>query len=326
MPKLITTSAGRSRARPGSRRVASRTSARHGRGGRRPTPPRARGAIAAAVGHVVHGIGDEREAVEPDPGDDLDEAVGDRQSERDRERTCRARPVARMRVGVGMGVRVHDTESITEASAAAGACPYDRAVTRVLYGLGRACVRFRWPVIAAWIAVAVVLHVAAASAGQDWNDNLTLPGTGSTRATDLLQERLPAAGLREHPDRASRTRTARSATPASKDAIDETVKNLKAMPHVIRVVSPLDPDASALLSKDRRSPTSRSRSTSAPGDTATRRPRRSSTPPTRRKDAGLERRVGRLRRPEALEARDRVERGDRARGRGGDPRCSRSAR
>ena len=29
-------------------------------------------------------------------------------------------------------------------------------LTRVLYGCGRACVRFRWPVIAAWIAVAVV--------------------------------------------------------------------------------------------------------------------------------------------------------------------------
>jgi hypothetical protein len=64
-------------------------------------------------------------------------------------------------------------------------------LTRVLYACGRACVRFRWLVIAAWIAVAVVLHLAAASAGEDWTDNLTLPGTGSTRATDLLQERLP---------------------------------------------------------------------------------------------------------------------------------------
>ena len=64
-------------------------------------------------------------------------------------------------------------------------------LTRVLYACGRACVRFRWPVIAAWIAVAVVLHLAAASAGEDWTDNLTLPGSGSTRATDLLQERLP---------------------------------------------------------------------------------------------------------------------------------------
>ena len=53
------------------------------------------------------------------------------------------------------------------------------------------CVRRRWAVIAVWLVVAVGLHLWAASLGQQWNDNLTLPGTGSTRATDLLQQKLP---------------------------------------------------------------------------------------------------------------------------------------
>ena len=83
-----------------------RATGRQARGPRRSERERDR----AAVGDVVHGIGDQREAVEPDPGDDLDEAVGDRQSERDRERTCRARPVARMRVGMRVRVRVHDSK------------------------------------------------------------------------------------------------------------------------------------------------------------------------------------------------------------------------
>ena len=109
--------------------------------------------------------------------------------------------------------------------------------------------RFRWPVIAAWIAVAVVLHLAAASAGEDWTDNLTLPGTGSTQATDLLQERLPQQAYGSIPI-ALRDPNGTIGDSASKAAIDSTVKNLNAVPHVIRVVSPLDPGASALLSKD----------------------------------------------------------------------------
>jgi len=65
------------------------------------------------VGDVVHRVGDQGEAVEPDPCDDLDEPVGDGQAERDRERPCRSRPVARMRVGMRVRMRVHHTEGIT---------------------------------------------------------------------------------------------------------------------------------------------------------------------------------------------------------------------
>jgi putative drug exporter of the RND superfamily len=93
-------------------------------------------------------------------------------------------------------------------------------LTRVLYACGRACVRFRWPVIAAWIAVAVVLHLAAASAGEDWTDNLTLPGTGSTRATDLLQERLPQQAYGSIPI-SLRDPNGTIGDSASKDAIPE---------------------------------------------------------------------------------------------------------
>jgi RND superfamily putative drug exporter len=116
--------------------------------------------------------------------------------------------------------------------------------------MARACVRFRWPVIAVWVAVAVVLHFIAASAGEDWNDNLVLPGTGSTKATDLLQAKLPQQAYGSIPV-ALRDPHGTIGDPNSKDAVDATVKNLKATPHVVGVVSPLDPGAGALLSKDR---------------------------------------------------------------------------
>ena len=126
-----------------------------------------------------------------------------------------------------------------------------RSLTRALYWVGRTCVRLRWPVIAAWLVVAIGLHLWAASLGQQWNDNLTLPGTGSTRATDLLQAKLPQQAYGSIP-LTLRDPSGTIGDPASTNAIDATVKNLKALPHVTRVVSPLDQGASALVSKDRK--------------------------------------------------------------------------
>jgi putative drug exporter of the RND superfamily len=126
-----------------------------------------------------------------------------------------------------------------------------RSLTRALYWVGRTCVRLRWPVITAWLVVAVGLHLWAGSLGQQWNDNLTLPGTGSTRATDLLQAKLPQQAYGSIP-LTLRDPSGTIGDPASTNAIDATVKNLKALPHVTRVVSPLDQGASALVSKDRK--------------------------------------------------------------------------
>ena len=126
-----------------------------------------------------------------------------------------------------------------------------RSLTRALYWVGRTCVRLRWPVIAGWLVVAIGLHLWAASLGQQWNDNLTLPGTGSTRATDLLQAKLPQQAYGSIP-LTLRDPSGTIGDPASTNAIDATVKNLKALPHVTRVVSPLDQGASALVSKDRK--------------------------------------------------------------------------
>jgi len=122
-------------------------------------------------------------------------------------------------------------------------------VTRALYEVGGFCVRRRWYVIATWLVVAVGLHLWAASLGQNWNDNLTLPGTGSTNATNLLQQKLPQQAYGSIP----LTLVASSGTitdPSNTSAINATVKNLKALPHVTHVVSPLDQGASALISKD----------------------------------------------------------------------------
>ncbi len=103
--------------------------------------------------------------------------------------------------------------------------------------------------IGAWLVVAVGLHLWAGSLGQQWNDNLTLPGTGSTHATDLLQQKLPQQAYGSIP-LTLRDSSGTIGDSASTSAINATATNLKAVPHVTRVVSPLDQGASALISRD----------------------------------------------------------------------------
>ena len=59
-------------------------------------------------------------------------------------------------------------------------------MTSALYRLGGACVRHRFIVLAFWLVVFLVLAALARSAGSNTNDNLTLPGSGSQRATNVL--------------------------------------------------------------------------------------------------------------------------------------------
>ena len=51
-------------------------------------------------------------------------------------------------------------------------------VSRALYALGRFCVRHRYPVLVAWIALMVATAAIANAVGKQTSNNLTLPGTG----------------------------------------------------------------------------------------------------------------------------------------------------
>jgi RND superfamily putative drug exporter len=64
-------------------------------------------------------------------------------------------------------------------------------MTGPLYRLGGFCVRHRVAVIAVWFTIFCALAATAAVVGQQTNDNLTLPGTDSQKATDLLDDKFP---------------------------------------------------------------------------------------------------------------------------------------
>ena len=118
-------------------------------------------------------------------------------------------------------------------------------MTGGLYRLGRVCVRRRWIVLGVWLLVFVALASWARSAGQEVNDNLTLPGSGSQAATSLLEQRFPSQANGTNPVvlRAPKGKSITSST--YKKPIDDTVDALRNDPDVHKAVSPLGSVCSA---------------------------------------------------------------------------------
>ena len=123
-------------------------------------------------------------------------------------------------------------------------------MTGPLYHLGRFCIRHHWLVIAVWIVAAAGLAFAGKAAGDRTSDNLTLPGTGSTKATDVLEQRLPDQANGSNP-LVLESHRGKLTDSSNQQAVDATIKNLRNTPHVVNVVNPLDAKGSAFLSKSK---------------------------------------------------------------------------
>jgi putative drug exporter of the RND superfamily len=123
-------------------------------------------------------------------------------------------------------------------------------VTGPLYAIGRWCARHHWPVIGAWILLAVALVVISSAAGSKTSENLTLPGTGSTLATELLEESLPEQAYGSNPLVLEAPAGSKLTEANYAKAVEETAKNLEALPFVNSAMSPLAPGAQTLSQKD----------------------------------------------------------------------------
>ncbi len=123
-------------------------------------------------------------------------------------------------------------------------------MTGPLYAIGRFCSRHHYPVIAAWVVLAIALVLAGQAGGSKTSENLTLPGTGSTKATELLEDNLPEQAYGSNPLTMEATGGARLTEPRYSAAVAETAKNLEALPDVNSALSPLSPAGVNFLSKD----------------------------------------------------------------------------
>jgi putative drug exporter of the RND superfamily len=123
-------------------------------------------------------------------------------------------------------------------------------MTGPLYHLGRFCARHHRFVIAAWILAAVGLALMGRAAGHNTSDDLTLPGTGSTTATDVLEQRLPDQAYGSNP-LVIESHRGKLTDSKNEQAVDDTVKEVRNTPHVVEAVNPLGDEGAAFLSKDK---------------------------------------------------------------------------
>ena len=122
-------------------------------------------------------------------------------------------------------------------------------MTGVLYAIARFCAKRRFVVLAVWLIVAIALVVVAGRAGDKTNDNLTLPGTGSQRATDAL--------AKSFPDQANGSSPIVLHVPSGKltdskysSAVNEAAAGVAKAKYVASVVNPLTSQGASALSKD----------------------------------------------------------------------------
>jgi putative drug exporter of the RND superfamily len=119
----------------------------------------------------------------------------------------------------------------------------------LLRRLGGFCAKRAAWVLVAWIVLAIGLVVLANSVGRPTNDDLTLPGTGSTEAQDLLNKDLPDQANGSVPiviEAKSGTLT----SGANKQAVDDTVKSLEQNQYVNAALSPFSEQGASNITAD----------------------------------------------------------------------------
>jgi uncharacterized membrane protein YdfJ with MMPL/SSD domain len=125
-------------------------------------------------------------------------------------------------------------------------------VARMLHRLGMLCARKPLVVIGAWVVLLVVVFGSVARFGSLTSNDLSLPGTGSQEAKDLLQERFSPQQNGANPIVFHIT-SGKLTDQKYKQAIHDSVQAIKRQPHVYSVTNPLSSggQTAGLLSKDK---------------------------------------------------------------------------
>lgn len=111
-------------------------------------------------------------------------------------------------------------------------------MARLLRRLGRFCARHGIVVVVAWVAILAGVIGAVGAVGAQTDNDLSLPGTDSQAAKDLLQDRFPPQQNGANPivfDISS----GRLGDDGYKKAVNESVKAIRQQPHVYSATSPL---------------------------------------------------------------------------------------
>ncbi|MBD3923358.1 MMPL family transporter [Nocardioides cavernae] len=124
-------------------------------------------------------------------------------------------------------------------------------MARLLRSLGSWCARHGFVVIAIWALIGIGVGAAVTTFGAQTNNDLSLPGTDSQAAKDLLQERFPPQQNGVNPI-VFDVSTGKLTDDDAKKAVSESVKAIAAVPHVASVTDPVSSDGqtAGLLADD----------------------------------------------------------------------------
>ncbi len=125
-------------------------------------------------------------------------------------------------------------------------------MTGPLYRLGGLCARRKLVVLGIWFVIFAGLVAWAATLGSETNDNLTLPGTDSQNATDLLTDRFPEQANGTNPVVIAAPSGQKLSDAKYSQAIADATAAFKKDPSVRDATSPLTSEGSDDLSKDGR--------------------------------------------------------------------------
>ena len=113
------------------------------------------------------------------------------------------------------------------------------AMTGPLYRLGGFCARHAKIVFPLWILIVIGVSLGANATGSPTSDDTTIPGSDSTRATNLLEDKLPSQANGSVPI-VVESKQGKLTTGANKTAVQKTVDDLKANQYVRSLVNPLE--------------------------------------------------------------------------------------
>ena len=117
-------------------------------------------------------------------------------------------------------------------------------MTKVLYALGRFSVRRRLIVLGVWLVVAVALVVVSHQTGDNTNNNLSLPGTGSQQAKDVMAKPFPAQSNGSSPI-VIHASSGKLTDSKYASAVNNAAAQVAKEPFVASVVNPLTPQGAS---------------------------------------------------------------------------------
>jgi putative drug exporter of the RND superfamily len=122
-------------------------------------------------------------------------------------------------------------------------------LTPLLYRLGHSCARHPVWVLAVWLVVTLAIVVVTRSVGQETNDDLSLPGTDSQAASDLLGDKFPAQANGSVPIAFRAPAGAKVSHTKYKKPIEQVTRAYDQDPAVIHAVGPFSEQGTEQLNK-----------------------------------------------------------------------------